>query len=73
MDNGREGNSWSSSSIGKSVPMASYLRFLVNDVDPMFGYYRPYGFPVRCVQELAVSLSPFYFLLLLSDSDKSGV
>ncbi len=50
---GQEGDSRSSSSFGSGVASGGYLFFSVANVMPLYGSRRTYGFPVRCVQELA--------------------
>ncbi len=52
------GHCWCSSSGGGGYSPfnSTFLRFLSTDIGPVFGHVRAHGFPVRCVQELAVIL-----------------
>ncbi|WP_455592729.1 hypothetical protein [Bacteroides sp.] len=50
---GSGGYSWSSTTIGEALPLADFLGFRTDAyLYPLRRDNRPYGFPVRCVQEL---------------------
>ena len=72
---GQYGCGWSASSSGSTSVWGAFLRFSLGYADPLSNTNRTHGFPVRCVQELAVMLlSVFlFFTFACSDSDKSRV